>query len=171
MIIFKLFYFYLPVALANMAPVLFKNYFLFLNKPIDDKLFGSHKTYRGIILATLSGGILYNLQYLLAQQFESFNYLPFDYLSAPWFFGYLFSLSAILGDLLKSFIKRRFNIKPGELWFPFDQIDFILTSTLLATLFFPITIWHSFYVLFFGIFLHILINRIGYLLKLKKTPW
>ena len=30
----------------------------------------------------------------------------------------------ILGDLVKSFWKRRVRVAPGRSWFPFDQIDY-----------------------------------------------
>ena len=41
---------------------------------------------------------------------------------------------ALLGDLIKSFVKRRLNKQPGERWFPWDQIDFLPTTLLLAAL-------------------------------------
>jgi CDP-2,3-bis-(O-geranylgeranyl)-sn-glycerol synthase len=178
MIIAKLFYFFLPVAMANMAPVIFKNYFKFLAIPIDGgkkiggkDIFGSHKTWRGLILATLLGGAIYCVQYLLAYYFPHFNNIPYNYFEAPWWFGFLFSFGAIMGDLIKSFFKRRLNLAPGRTWIPFDQIDFLIGSTIVLALFFPVLWYYWLLILGIGLFLHVGLNRIGYWLKLKNTPW
>lgn len=170
MIVLKLLYFYLPVALANMAPVLFKNNFKFLAKPINEKLFGSHKTWRGIIVATIFGGLLYLLQYYLAYKYSVFNNLPFDYLSVGWWFGFVFAFLAIVGDSVKSFIKRRLNKKPGDRWIPWDQIDFLIPSTILVMIFFPFKLYYWLFIII-GIILHISVNRVCFWLKLKNTPW
>lgn len=178
MIIIELFYFFLPVAFANMAPVLFKKYFLCLAKPIDQgkkwcgkEIFGAHKTWRGLIVATVCGGIIYIMQYCLAFYFPDFNNLPFDYFSAPIWLGFLFSFAAIMGDLIKSFIKRQLKIPSGKSWLPFDQIDFLITSCLIMQIFFAAKWYYWVLILGFGIILHILINRLGFWLKLKSTPW
>lgn len=178
MIIAQLFYFFLPVALANMAPVIFKNYFRSLAIPIDAgkkignvEIFGSHKTWRGFILGCMLGGALYCVQYFLAVNFTPFNYIPFDYLSAPWWFGFLFAFGAMMGDLIKSFFKRRLHITPGQTWFPFDQTDFLVGSTIVLALFFPVLWYYWLLILGIGLFLHIVLNRLGYWLKLKNTPW
>ena len=177
MILLKLIYFFLPVVLANMAPVLLKNHFKFLGHPVDfgkkwkgKELFGSHKTWRGLFFATLLGGTLYMLQYTLAIYFPSFNNLPFNYFSVPIWFGFLFAASAIFGDLIKSFVKRRFNIKSGKSWVPFDQIDFIITANIIVSFFFPFKAYYWLFIIV-GVILHIFINRLGYWLKLKNTPW
>ena len=53
--ILRLLWFFLPVALANMAPVLVKQRLAWLAKPIDGgtMLFGNHKTWRGLGVAPL----------------------------------------------------------------------------------------------------------------------
>lgn len=178
MIILKLFYFFLPVCLANMAPVLLQHKFNFLAQPIDQgkkwrgrEIFGSHKTWRGIIVATISGGLLYVGQYLLAMSNPIFNNLPFNYLSAPIWFGFIISLAAILGDLMKSFFKRQFNIAAGKSWIPFDQWDFLITSTAVLYWYFFVPYYFWLLILGFGLFLHMAINRVGFWLKIKNTPW
>ena len=178
MILLKLLYFYIPVAIANTAPVLIKNHFKFLAVPIDKnkiwkgkEIFGSHKTWRGLIFATLCGGFVYLIQYYLAYKYPSFNNLPFDYFQAPMYFGFLFAASAIIGDLIKSFVKRRFNIKPGKSWFPFDQIDWVFGSLIFAVFYINIEIKIiAVSILLFGL-LHPIINLIGYYLGIKKNKF
>jgi len=179
LLITKLFYFFLPAGIANMAPVLVKNQFVWLARPVDSgrtlwgkPLFGDHKTWRGLIFATLFGGIFFLIQYAAAWQFPAaFSWLVFDITILPWWFGFLFSFGAIMGDLIKSFFKRRFRVSPGRSWFPFDQIDFLLGAAIIAILFFNFTpvIWLV--IITLGPFMHIAFNYIGYWLKLKDSAW
>ncbi|MBR9703121.1 CDP-archaeol synthase, partial [Candidatus Woesearchaeota archaeon] len=43
-----------------------------------------------------------------------------------WWFGFLAGFGALLGDLVESFIKRQLGFKSGELFFPWDKIDFVI---------------------------------------------
>lgn len=175
----KLCWLYLPVAVSNMAPVLCKNQLQFLAVPVDGgrvfhgkALFGDHKTWRGIVVATLTGGLVFALQVWLTRQFPSVSQWSFfDISQAPLWFGFAFGFAAIFGDLVKSFFKRRVDIAPGDTWFPFDQVDLVVFSTLVAALVFPLT-WQIVAAAFFtGIVLHVVVNRIGFWLHIKDTPW
>ena len=114
----KLCWLYLPVALSNMAPVVCKNQLQFLAVPVDGgrlfrgaEVFGSHKTWRGIIVATLTGGIVFLIQVWLTRQFPLIaQWSFFDILTAPLWFGFVFGFAAIFGDLVKSFAKRRVGL-------------------------------------------------------------
>ena len=176
----QLFWFFLPVATANMAPVIFKNQLLALAKPIDggrlfrgQPLFGDHKTWRGLLVATLTGGVVFLLQWLLTEQFpeQLTNWAPFDLTQGPWWFGFLLGFGAIFGDLVKSFFKRRVNIAPGKTWFPFDQIDLIVFPLLMIGFFYPTTSTTIVVTLLLVPVLHVSVNRIGFWLHLKDTPW
>lgn len=175
----QLAYFFLPVAAANMAPVLFQHVTPFLAVPVDGgkswkgkRILGDHKTWRGFIFGTLLGGVVFLLQLLLLAIFpDTRSWWAFESSAFPFYFGFLFGFSALFGDALKSFFKRRAGVPPGQRWFPFDQIDFLLTSTFLATLFVDVTAMMWFFILFFGIILHVGINRIGYWLHLEHTKW
>jgi len=73
--------------------------------------------------------------------------------------------------LLKSFIKRRVKIKPGDRFIPFDQIDFVVSAFVFISLIdFP-----GWPIVISGIlatfFLHIVVNHIGYFLKLRENRW
>jgi CDP-2,3-bis-(O-geranylgeranyl)-sn-glycerol synthase len=178
-LILQLMWFYLPVAVANMAPVLVQHHLTFLAKPVDfgatlvgKPIFGDHKTWRGIIAATVFGGVVFAIQYLLTIEYPVLrHWAPFDLLTGPWWFGFLFGFAAILGDLLKSFFKRRFAIEPGAVWFPFDQIDLYILSTLVAYYFYPVTAVMVILVFAIGMILHIVVNHLGHALGIKDTPW
>lgn len=175
----QLLYFFLPAGLANMSPVLFKNRFTRLAVPVDggrmyggQPLFGSHKTWRGVVVATVMGGFLFLVQYWAVGRWPVLESLSaFDLRQAPWWFGFLFGLGAIVGDLIKSFFKRRVKRMPGEGWFPFDQLDFLVGAGLVAAIFFDIswTVWVI--IVLVGPFFHILVNHIGYWVRMKDSPW
>jgi CDP-2,3-bis-(O-geranylgeranyl)-sn-glycerol synthase len=175
----KLFYFFLPAGVANMAPVIFKNHLQWLAKPVDagrkiagEEIFGSHKTWRGLFVATLVGGFFFTLQKLLIHTFPQLtSWSPFDLRLAPWWFGFAFAAGAIVGDLVKSFFKRRFRVQPGATWFPFDQIDFLLGAALVASFVYELTAMMWVIIFFVGSTLHILVNHLAFWLKIKETPW
>ena len=48
--------------------------------------------------------------------------------------GALMGGGALIGDLAKSFIKRRLNVPPGKPWFPWDQLDWIAGAMLLSSI-------------------------------------
>lgn len=167
-LILKTLYFFLPAAFANMAPVLFKNIPIF-NKPINIKLFGSHKTYRGFFFGIILAIAVSFLQFLISPyanlsliQYTTNNFL---------LIGFLLGAGAITGDLVKSFFKRRLNIKPGNSFIPFDQIDWIIGAIIFT---FPIIIYSLIQILSLLIIcglLHPLTNLLGYALKIKKNKF
>lgn len=149
---------FLPMGAANIAPVLFKNYFLWLAKPVSVNWFGSHKTWRGLITATLLGGIFG------ACYAAQINY--------PLWFGFPLAAGAILGDLIKSFFKRRIKIAPGKSWVPFDQVDYVFGGIILGGIFFPELFQvPGMIIVFIGLIMHPLVNWLGYILKIKPNKW
>ena len=78
---------------------------------------------------------------------------------------------ALLGDLIESFFKRQVGIGSGKPWFPFDQIDWVLGSPLISSLY----ISHSreiiiVSIILFGL-LHPLVNLVGYYLGIKSNKF
>ena len=175
----QLFYFFLPAGLANMAPVLFNQRLKKLAIPIDagktiggQPVFGSHKTWRGVFVASVMGGLLFLVQYIAVGQWEGLVRISaFDIRVAPWWFGFVFGFGAIIGDLIKSFFKRRFKVQPGKSWFPFDQIDFLVGAGVVAMFFFDMSLPVWVLLLLIGPFFHILVNHMGFWLKIKNSPW
>ncbi len=76
-----------------------------------------------------------------------------------------------MGDLVGSFIKRRLDLKPGAHLPISDQIDFVLVALLFGLLVEPPSLIAAFIVIVLTGPIHLLINVMAYLLRLKKTPW
>jgi CDP-2,3-bis-(O-geranylgeranyl)-sn-glycerol synthase len=146
---------YLPAYFANAAPVALgggppldggENWF-------DGKPFlGSHKTFRGTIVGILAGLLIGIIQG---------NTLG----------GFAQGLGAILGDLISSFIKRRWDIAPGASSPILDQIDFIVVAIILSLPFQNTTISEIITILVVTLPIHYLTNYVAWLAGMKKNPW
>ena len=78
-----------------------------------ERIFGDHKTFRGILAGLLVGTIVGTLQ-------------------GRELVGILQSLGAMLGDIASSFLKRRLKRKPGQ-WTPIlDEEGFLVSSLILS---------------------------------------
>ena len=165
-------YFYIPAYIANMMPVIAGKLKLPFGKPINIKLFGSHKTWRGFYSAYLGALITVILQFSLYQHgiFKEVVVLNFPAPLIP-LYAFLFGIGAITGDLIKSFFKRRIGIKAGRPFFPFDQIDLILGASFFLMFFTKIPAKIFITALLVTPLLHLLTNVIAYKLKLKKVWW
>jgi CDP-2,3-bis-(O-geranylgeranyl)-sn-glycerol synthase len=141
-------WFLLPAGVANTAPVLVRRVPL-LARPVDGgrswrgaRLFGDHKTWRGLLAAPLAGWLTFAAQQLAMQRWPALGEVAalgqLELRAAPAWWGAVMGAGAILGDLLKSFAKRRMAIAPGRTWVPFDQLDYVAGAVLaLAPLEFP----------------------------------
>ena len=175
-------YFFLPAYFTNMTPPLIgkAGIFNFLDKPIDfgknffgQPLLGSHKTWRGAILGIIVGILVTEFQVWL-YHFPLIREISFfdDYYKINFLvFGFLISGGAVFGDLLFAFIKRRLRLRPGTRFLPFDQTNYVIGAFLFLTPFFKIDIriWLTIFLLTF--FLHIVVNRLGYYLRLYQAKW
>ncbi|MDD4995603.1 MAG: CDP-2,3-bis-(O-geranylgeranyl)-sn-glycerol synthase [Patescibacteria group bacterium] len=180
-ILLQAFYLALPAYLANMAPVIIDKLrlFQFLNKPIDanrlwrdEPILGRGKTWRGLICGALTAVAVAGIQALLYNEnlfreitivdFSGYNFL---------LFGFLAGSGALLGDLIKSFFKRRLGILSGASWPIADQLDFI-AGFLLFTGWLVRPEWPVVVALIIlTLILHPLTNLIGYLIRFKKVWW
>jgi len=174
-------YFFLPAYFANMTPPIAKRFGVlkFLAKQIDFEkkffgkpIFGSHKTWRGVILAFLVGFLTALFQRFLFN-FDFFKKISIlDYSKINIFlFATLISLGTIFGDLIFAFIKRRIGLKPGAPFVPFDQTNYVFGCFLFLQpyLKLDLKIWLTILILTF--FLHIIFNRLGYYLKIHNAKW
>lgn len=162
------FWFLVPAYIANSSAVVLGG-----GTPMDfgrkwrdgKELFGSHKTWRGF-LGGIAGGVFWGVvQNLIAPG------------SFPWPVLAALPAGAMTGDLVKSFFKRRAGIGSGKPFPVADQFDFLLGAWLFAWLvdpawfrliFVPGTILAA---LVLTPALHVGVNRIGYLMKLKKEKY
>jgi len=166
-------YFFLPAGFANMAPIIFQNSLPGLAMPLDGgkkirgkRIFGDHKTVRGMVC-----GFAFGILIAYVQSFHPFPGIEIiDY--HQWLLlGFVQSVGALGGDLLKSFFKRQMNVAPGQSWVPFDQLDYVLGAILATTFFFHVP-WEMIgAALVLGPLFHMGLNRIGYWLKIRESPW
>jgi len=133
-------------------------------------IFGYHKTWRGIILGVLIGILISFFQRFLWQFpfFEKLSFFNYQEINV-FFLGFLLSFGALLGDLISSFFKRRQKIEPGKSWIPFDQISFVIGPFVLVSPFFKIQVLAWLIILFLSFLLHIIVNRIGFWLKISDS--
>lgn len=172
-------FFMLPAYFANMAPVVFQRLPV-LNYPLDhgrtlngERIFGQNKTYRGLLCGILTAIFICILQkyaYQFTNEFSLLKYSSYTLLDTI-VIGFLFGAGAMLGDLIKSFFKRRIRIPAGKPFIPFDQLDFVIGSLLAVSIYFTPSIRHVIIILIASPILHFLANITGYLAGLKKVWW
>ena len=136
------------------------------------RIFGDGKTYRGFFGGVLSG-ILAGLVLIWATSAFGLTGLPqHTFLSVT-----LLATGALLGDLIKSFLKRRLGKDRGESWFLADQYDLVVGAFVLILLFNPgwlfenITLPIAIWIVILTLLLHRIVNIIGYYIGVKEVPW
>jgi len=179
-LVLKAGYFALPAFFAGIVPVLLAKlkWFEFLNKPVDfngkignEFIFGNHKTWRGLIFAPIAGIAVAYIQLLLYANPSLRSISILNYNDYWLLFGALAGLGAIIGDLVKSFFKRRFKIGAGKPWPVFDQIDsavgFLAFTYAIA--------WPDLAVIFIILILALVVSPVtniaAYFLGIKKVWW
>ena len=146
---------YLPAYFANAAPVALGG-----GPPldggekwIDGKPFlGGHKTLRGCIVGVLTGLLIGILQ-------------------GSFYAGLTQGLGAILGDLISSFLKRRWDIAPGEGFPLLDQLDFIVAAIILSQSYTRASLQEMLIILVVTVPIHYFMNYLAWLIKIKENPW
>ena len=172
-------FFFLPAGLANAAPVFALklpvlssfNYPLdFYKKYNGKRVFGNHKTIRGLVagVAVAIATVLLE-QYLYAMYHPAFVPFAYDTLN-PIVLGFLFGVGALGADAIKSFFKRQKGITEGVSWIPWDQLDFILGACILSALYVRLNIPQYLTIIILFFVLHLLAKAVGYFLKLNKYP-
>ena len=173
-------WFFLPAAVANSTAVVAAKLPLLkeMNYPMDfhrkfrgERILGSHKTIRGLISGIVTACLVVYLQknvfVEISNNFAEMNYENINTL----LLGVLMGTGALLGDAVKSFFKRRRDIKPGGMWFPFDQIDYIFGSSIFTYLYIQLD-WHYYLIYFIvGLAAHLVTNLTAYLLGIKEVPY
>ncbi len=169
----QLILFIFPAYAANAAPVLFAG-----RTPIDmgqqlgDKrrLFGKGKTIRGFIAGVAAGTLTGVILATFVPEF--LIHVPFN---DKLLFSFLLSLGAMTGDLIGSFVKRRWGMESGRESLVMDKILFAITALILAFPIYngkiPLEAIDIIVLLILTFILHVAFNRIAHLLKLKKVPW
>jgi CDP-2,3-bis-(O-geranylgeranyl)-sn-glycerol synthase len=152
-------YIIFPTYCANGAPVLFgggRSIDIGRTLPDGQRIFGDHKTFRGLASGLLVGFIVGVLESFVA----STQLIPLAMLA---------SLGALLGDLAGAFVKRRLKISPGHPLPGVDQLDFVIGAVLLVSLASPPPIGTILILICVTPPIHLLTNVGAYLLGLKET--
>lgn len=185
---YQLLFFGSPLLLTALVHGVFLKYDLlsFMKKPLDfglsfrgRRLLGENKTWRGLAIqigcCTLGGVI----QGWIQKKGVVPHWLPFlDYEKFGPFIGMLLGVGTTFGELPNSFLKRQFNIPPGQrrggfwgsLFFFFDQVD--LTLGIWAFFFLLVkppvllVVWS----LALTLVLHLSVSGLGYMFKMRETP-
>jgi CDP-2,3-bis-(O-geranylgeranyl)-sn-glycerol synthase len=172
------------------------------------RLFGDHKTWSGLLKGPLYVGILCGsgllllflalwqfigpafqlaINYNLYTIYDNLIYMEYYFVGGPLPLGSLLlfirivisSYSAGIGDLVGSFLKRRFDIKSGAPFWIVDQLDFALITILFISvpaIIAPSLFWtpdiHIFmFIMIITPSISILGNNVAWLAGVKEVPW
>jgi CDP-2,3-bis-(O-geranylgeranyl)-sn-glycerol synthase len=175
-------WFIAPAMVSNMMPVVASKYewLRALDRPIDHKrtfngrrIFGNHKTYRGYVVGVSFAILTALLQYALADRYAFFRDLELlDAMTKSTYIvlGFMLGFGELTGDAIKSFFKRQFDIKPGQSWFPYDQLDYIVGALIFALPFGHLLIVEYAAVFAVGFGLHLITTAIGYVTGFRDAP-
>jgi CDP-2,3-bis-(O-geranylgeranyl)-sn-glycerol synthase len=139
----------------------------------DRRIFGDHKTWRGLVAGFVASLLLFLGQSWLfsnTELFREFSLVNYESLN-PIIMALVFTLGALGGDAVESFFKRQIGIKPGDSWFPFDQLDWVIGVLLLSTLVVDLKSHLYILALFIGLVLHPAVKFIAWLLKIEDKPF
>jgi CDP-2,3-bis-(O-geranylgeranyl)-sn-glycerol synthase len=173
-------WFFLPAGIANATPVI-ANRIPVLKQwktPMDfgrsyrgKRIFGANKTWRGLVFSSFIAGIVGLITYLVYDNyFTNLGLFPSQPATAAFLIGSLLGFGALLGDAIESFFKRQLGKNPGQLWFPFDQIDFIIGALIIISPVVLLSIQQIIMVFVVWFVSHLMWAYIGYRLKLKDSP-
>lgn len=180
--VFFALWFFLPAGIANMMPIFASRWPLIrqYDQPVDlgktyrgKRIFGSHKTWRGLIVGMIFATITLCLQVLLVEHVSFVANLTdqIDYTALPVLvLGPLFGFGALAGDCIESFFKRQIGKAPGEGWFPFDQIDYIVGGALATMPFVQLTILQYVALIVIWLVVHVIASYVGFIIGVKERP-
>jgi len=149
-------YFFIPAYVANtFACILGKGRPVDLGRNFFDgrRIIGNGVTIRGSLSGIVCGviaGALLSMDLLLV---------------------ILLAAGAIAGDAAGSFTKRRLGMERGSPAPVLDQLNFVAGGLLFASVLGPPPLAWILVIVALTPFGHLLVNKAGYLLKMKDVPW
>lgn len=179
--LFLAIWFFFPAGIANTTPIFVAKLPVLkkLNAPLDFgikvggvRLFGKNKSIRGLVSGIIVGMFLVWVQQQLwisnesIQELVRLNYAELN----PIILGGLLGAGALVGDVVESFFKRRSGVAPGQAWFPFDQIDYILGGIIFTLPYIQLSLLEYGLLFIIWFILHPISTVVGYILKLKESP-
>jgi CDP-2,3-bis-(O-geranylgeranyl)-sn-glycerol synthase len=165
----------LPAYLPNPVAALFGGGTpLDLGRNFSDgkRVFGDGKTFRGLIMGSFAGIGIGLAQIWVSGAYGWENLPNHTYMSIT-----LLATGSLLGDICKSFCKRRLGKERGAKWPIADIYDFVAGALLLVLVFDPgwlfanMTLVVFILILILTPILHRAVNIIGYHFRVKEVPW
>jgi CDP-2,3-bis-(O-geranylgeranyl)-sn-glycerol synthase len=174
----RAFWILFPAYAANCFPTFVRVYKI-KSHPIDfgksykgNRIFGDGKTWEGLTLGVMAGFLIGLAETVL---YPSLNLYATRYgISLPVMnalIAFLIPFGALMGDLIKSFFKRRFGMKRGYNFMFFDQLDFIIGTILFTFLLVDYTLIMVAWMFIVTFLIHRGASIVGYALKIKREPW
>ncbi len=172
----QIFVIFFPAFIANAVPVVAKNipYIQQFSRPIHARLLWANKTVRGLITGVLGGMIagllLYIGRWFLVTLLPAYSeyYNLYSSWSVSVFLWWWLGLGALVGDMIKSFFKRRLGIKPGTMFQPWDGIDYMVGAIAFMLPFYFASIGGSLFLLIIWPILSLITNTIAYHIGWKE---
>ncbi len=161
----------IPAYCANLFPVLMKGKIPidFKKKFVDGhRLLGDGKTLEGFFSGIIFGSLMGILQIYLQPFMGQFYVFQFQHSLLT---VILLSSGAIVGDLIGSFVKRRFGLERGAPTPILDQLDFLIFSLAVVSIIISIEFSWVIFLLIITPLLHYSSNLFAFMLKLKDKPW
>lgn len=155
-VIFGAFFILIPALAANQSGWVGQGFALPLaTMPVSRRLLGNNKTVAPYYLAPLLSWLAFLVIYQTPEEWQE---------------AVAIGLGVVVGEHLKSYIKRRLGYGPGEAWFP-DKFDFALGAGVAALLVYPwFTVVHLGAIVLLAIPVHFVGNRVGFAFGWRKTP-
>lgn len=175
-------WFFIPAGIANTTPILAVRLpgLRTLSAPLDDgkkfrgkRIFGDHKTWRGLLSGMIAGALIVGIQIILFHHYAWIRRVssPISYRDLSVLaLGLLLGFGALLGDAIESFLKRQWNIAEGHTWFPFDQLDYVIGGLLFSAVYIRLPAVDYAWTVVIWFVMHIVFSYLGYWLKLKERP-
>lgn len=160
----QLIYLMMPIYAANMAPP-FAKFWHGWNRPINERLLGSHKTVVGFMAGVAVAVTFTWIQSRIRWHGELISYNHWVAI------GLAAGCGAMTGDSLKSYFKRRLGIAPGESWIPWDQLDFIVGGLIFLWPWIHLSSFDLAWVFGFTFLADIAINHLSYHYGIRETKW
>ena len=162
------------------------NWLPFLAWPLDRRVsvfgrrvFGDNKTFRGVVAGTVGTGLGMVVQGRLLHAVPSARDLELvDYSRLPlWRIGLLLGLVRMLSELPNSFVKRQFDIPPGQIagghwagmWTALDHMDYLPGAWLVLAGWFKVTPRRVLISAAVVLLAHRVANAVAYFLGLRSS--
>ena len=164
--IVELVYLMLPAYCANMAAP-FAKLWRGWNRPINERLLGSHKTVVGFAFGVATAVGVAFLQSRFSPAAIRLLWEPQSGIAV----GLASGVGALGGDALKSFFKRRIGLAPGARWIPADQLDFAIGALAGLALFVELGLTDVLAIIVFTFVADIVVNQIAFRAHVRDSAW